>query len=94
MCTTFGGATDTPMLILRIVGQVGADCAAAGLTGAIVTVAKPAISAICVVRMARVLPVFIDIVICSLERWMPGTRPGIPQWLLQSVSARKSRITI
>jgi hypothetical protein len=29
VCTTFGGATDTPILILRMVAQLGAVCASA-----------------------------------------------------------------
>src|SRR3954467_14121028 len=32
VCTTFGGATDTPILILRMVVQLGAFCANASLT--------------------------------------------------------------
>src|SRR5262245_18729568 len=31
VCTAFGGATDTPILILRMVGQFGAFCASASL---------------------------------------------------------------
>src|SRR5262249_34236983 len=41
VCTTLGGATETPTLILRMVGQLGAPCAAAAVAAATISRAQP-----------------------------------------------------
>src|SRR2546421_11108086 len=60
VCTTLGGATETPTLTLRIVGQLGADCAEALVAVSVPASAKMDSLALRIHMVASSICIFAD----------------------------------